>query len=311
MLTKGWCRGGRFVVHALLASVAMVTALPMPGEAETKRFNDSFERAEALYSKGEYGAAIALFHDADRMKVTAEVAFDLARSFEKLGDVAFTTLYDRLYLERAPDASDAREIGARLARIISKEEASGRSLVEVFSPGARSLTIAGRHFPAPPAALFLPPGDYVVEGDFGRITKRQPMQVKLGQVSRVWFEPVRPPLVAASISTAVAALEVAKPGALALGPSGKRVASFTAMGLGAAAFGAGLVFGALASADASRAADRTLTVRQATAAASASNDKATVANVLFITGTVAAATGGALLVFSLPDPGVKVNEVTR
>ena len=299
------------MVHALLASVAMIAALPMPGEAETKRFNDSFERAEALYSKGEYGAAIALFRDADRMKVTPEVAFDLARSFEKLGDVEFATLYDRLYLQRAPDASDAREIVARVDRTLSREEDDGQSLLEVFSPGALSLTVAGRHFPAPPAAMFLPPGEYVVEGEFARGTKRQTVQVKLGQVTTVWFEPVRPPLLAASISAEPEVVDVVKPAAPVAGPSGTRIASFIAMGLGAAALGTGLVMGALASSDATRSADRALTVREAREAAAASNGKATVANVLFIAGGVAAATGGALFVISMPEPGVKADEATR
>jgi hypothetical protein len=299
------------VVHALLASVAVVTALPMPGEAETKRFNDSFERAEALYSKGEYGAAIALFREADRMKVTPEVAFDLARSFEKLGDVEFTALYDRLYLQRAPDASDAREITARLERTLSREEDEGRSLLEVFSPGALSLTIAGHHFPAPPAALFLPPGEYIVEGLFDRSTKRQTVQVKVGQVTTVWFEPMRPPLVVAAVGAEPAAVDVVKPATPVAGPSRTRLASYIAMGLGAAALGTGLVMGALASADASRAADRALTVREAREAAESSNGKATVANVLFIAGGVAAATGGALFVISMPEPGVNADEVTR
>ncbi len=298
------------MVHALLASVAMIAALPMPGEAETKRFNDSFERAEALYSRGEYGAAIALLLEADRMRVTPEAAFDLARSFEKLGDVEFATLYDRLYLQRAPDASDAKEIIARVDRTLSREEDDGQSLLEVFAPGALSLTIAGRHFPAPPAAMFLPPGEYVVEGEFSRGPKRQSVQVKLGQVTTLWFEPVRPPLVAASVSAEPEAV-VVKPAKPVAGPSGTRIASFIAMGLGAAALGTGLVMGALASSDATRSADRALTVREAREAAASSNGKATVANVLFIAGGVAAATGGALFVISMPEPGVKAEEATR
>ena len=83
------------------------------------------------------------------------------------------------------------------------------------------------------------------------------------------------------------------------------------MGLGAAALGTGLIMGALASSDATRSADRALTVREAREAAEASNGKATVANVLFIAGGVAAATGGALFVISMPEPGVKADEGTR
>ncbi|MBE2248290.1 MAG: hypothetical protein IAE78_02000 [Myxococcus sp.] len=293
------------MLHALLASVAVVSALPMPGDAETARFNDAFERAEGLYSRGEYGAAIALFREADRLKVTPEVVYDLARSYEKLGDLEFTTLYDRLYLARAPDASDARDIASRVERTLARAEDDGHSLLEVFAPGAASLTVAGRHYPAPPLALFLAPGAYVVEGVFPSGTRRLSVQVKLGQVTTVWFEPVPPPLLAASTAAAQAAVVVEEKVTAPAGPTGARVASYVALGLGAAALGAGLLVGAAANADAGRAADKALTVREAQDAAAASNGKATVANVLFVAGGVAALTGGVVFLFSMPEPGMR------
>lgn len=288
---------------ALLATVALLAAPPMPGEAEARRFTDAFERAEALYSKGDYGAAIALFRDADRLKVTPEVAFDLARCFEKLGDRAFTTLYDRLSVARAPDAEDASDIVNRVGRTLANEEDEGRTLLEVFSPGALSLSVAGRHFPAAPAALFLPPGEYVVEGEFPSGRKRLSVQVALGQVKSVWFEPVRPPLVPAPGPVQEAAVAVEAPAKPSPPTSGTRVAAFVALGAGALALGAGATLGALSSGDAVRAQDKALTVREALAAAEAANGKATAANVLFVAGGLLAVTGGALFVFSLPSPG--------
>jgi hypothetical protein len=292
------------VVNALLASVAVISALPMPGEAEARRFDEHFERAEALYGRGDYGAAISLFKEADRLKVTPEVAFDLARSFEKLGDAAFTTLYDRLYLARAPDASDAADISQRINRTLMNEEEDGLSFVEIYAPGASSLTIAGRHFPAPPAALFLAPGEYTLEGTFRGGKKTLKLQVRMGRITSVWFEPVKPPLVAANEPVAEGALKVERPGA-GPSPSGLRIASYVALGLGAAALGAGLVSGALANGDASRAQDLALTVREARQAAADSNAKATAANVLFVAGGLVAATGGVLFLVSMPEPGVK------
>lgn len=296
------------MVLALLASVAVLSALPMPGEAEAQRFDEAFERGEALYGKGDYGAAISLFREADRLKVTPEVAFDLARSFEKLGDVAFTTLYDRLYVARAPDATDAQDISIRVSRTLSNAEEDGKSYVEVFSPGATSLTVAGRHFPAPPAALFLAPGEYVVEGTFRAGTKTMKLQVRAGRSTSAWFEPVKPPLIKADDQAPPDSVRIDKPVTQPTGPSGARIASYVAMGVGAAALGAGLITGAMANADATRAADVALTVREARGAAADSNGKATIANVLFVAGGVAAVTGGVLFLVSMPEPGMKTAE---
>ncbi|MBL8924318.1 MAG: hypothetical protein JNJ54_36050 [Myxococcaceae bacterium] len=293
------------MVNALLASVAVISALPMPGEDEARRFDVHFERAEAMYGRGDYGAAISLFKEADRLKVTPEVAFDLARSFEKLGDAAFTTLYDRLYLARAPDASDGADISQRLNRTLANEEEEGLSFVEIYAPGASSLTIAGRHFPAPPAALFLAPGEYTLEGTFRSEKKTLKVQVRLGRITSLWFEPVPPPLVAAGEPVADAALKVERPGPTPASPSGLRIASYVALGLGAAALAGGLVSGVLANGDAARAQDLALTVREARQSAADSNAKATAANVLFVAGGLTAATGGVLFFLSMPEPGRK------
>lgn len=283
--------------------LALLSSLPMPGEAEFKRFDDAFERGEALYSKGDYGAAISLFREADRLKVTPEVAFDLARSYEKLGDKAFTTLYDRLYLVRAREASDAPDVAIRIERTLMNAEEDGRGFVEVFSPGAQSLTVAGKFFPAPPAALFLPPGEYVVEGVFASGTKKLKVEVSTGRPTSVWFEPVRPPMIAAGASAPTEAVKVARPAEPTEGPPLGRIMSFVSFGVGAAALGTGAVMGVLSNADASRAANKDLTVREARIAAEAANGKATAANVLFVAGGVAVAAGAAFFVLSLPEPG--------
>lgn len=290
------------MVLPVLASVA-VMALPMPGDAEAEAFTQLFERGEALYSKGDYGAAITLFREADRLKVTPEVAFDLARSYEKLGDAAFTTLYDRLYLARSPDASDAKDLSVRIWRTIDKQEDDGRGYLEVFSPGALSLSIGGRFFPAPPAALFLPAGEHVVQGAFPSGVKRLKVKVVPGQLTVAWFEPLPPPLTKAEAEVPVAAAETRQPAQPPSPSNGLRVLSLIISSIGASALIAGLVTGGLANADAARAQDKALSIREAKLAAEASNGKATAANVLFVAGGALAAVGGVLFIVALPGPG--------
>lgn len=290
---------------AVLASLA-VTALPMPGDDEARRFDEAFTRAEALYSRGDYGAAITLFREADRLKVTSEVAYDLARSYEKLGDLAFTTLYDRLSVARAPEAADAPELLERVQRTLNRADDEGLGLLEVFCPVATAIVIDGRVFPLGPAAMFLPAGDHRVEADFAGGPHRVTVKVRAGRVATTFLDPVRTPLLAADVPLPAAVAAVTTPvvvKAQASPRAGAHLAGLIALAVGAAAFSTGLVVGALASADAARATDKTLTVSEASLAAAGSNGKASMANVLFIAGGIVAAGGGLLFVLTLPSPG--------
>lgn len=296
---------------SLVASF-VVAALPMPGEAETKRFDEAFSRAEELYSRGDYGAAISLFRVADRQKVTSEVAYDLARSYEKLGDLAFTTLYDRLSVARGPEATDAPDILNRVQRTLDRAEDEGQGLLEVTSPATR-LTIAGRTFPLAPVALFLPAGEYVVEGQFPSGLASAIVKVRAGRVTTLFFDPVKPPLVSADTSAPSAAVTDKPVASVEQGTRVPmtRVASFIAMGLGAAALGTALALGSIASSEAARTQDKALTVREARALAAESNGKAGVANFLFGAAGVATAAGGVLFVVSLPSPGEPKAEAAK
>jgi hypothetical protein len=312
---------------SLVASL-MVLAVPMPGEAEGARFQPFFEAGEALYSRGEFGAAIALFIEADRARVTPEVAFDVARCFEKLGDRAFTVLYDRLYLARSRDTADPADVAdvfRRVERAVAREEEEGLGYLEVFAPRATTLKVRGRQVPRPPLALFLPPGDYVVEGVFPSGPKSLRVAVRLGRPTSVVFEPLPPPLLSADLAAppqAVAIPGVAIPGVAipdavvpagppTSGPPGLRVASYVVVALGVAALAAGATFGVLSTGDAALARDKALTVREAMTAAEAANGRGTVANVLFGAGAGVTLLGAALFGFSFLSPGPKAAGASR
>ncbi len=295
----------------LVASL-VVLAVPMPGEAEAARFPPLFEAGEALYSRGEFGAAIALFIEADRARVTPEVAYDVARCFEKLGDRAFTVLYDRLYLARSGDSADPADVAdvfQRVERRLAREEEEGLGYLEVFAPRATTLRVRGRQVPRPPLALFLPPGDYVVEGVFPSGPQSLRVTVRLGRPTSVFFEPVQPPLVAVEVAAppqAVAPPSLVSPPTP--GPAGLRVASYLVAAVGMAALAAGATFGALATGDAALARDKALTVREALTAAEAANGRGTVANVLLGTGAGMTLLGAALFGFSFLSPGPRAAE---
>lgn len=87
--------------------------------------------------------------------------------------------------------------------------------------------------------------------------------------------------------------------------SALRVGSYVVAGVGLAALAVGVLSGALASADANRAADRALPVSQAMGFARQANGEGLAANVLFGVGGVGVVGGALMYLFSMPEPGAR------
>lgn len=299
----------------LLLTVLLAGPLFQPGPAETERFKAYFTRGEQLYQQGEYGAAIWNFRQADAIRVTPEVAYDLAKCHEKLGDQAFATLYYRLYLRRAPNASDALDVAERVGTSLAQAEAEGRGFLEVDAPGAKSLVLDGRRYPEGPIAVMLPPGDVELKGVFGAGEKRMVAQLRTGKATHVLFEPLPPPLLQADGSP-VEATDVAAADLVA-SSSGRsnsklRTGAYAVAGIGVAALVTAAILGGLSGGDAARATtDKSLTTREADGLAGAANGKAWGANVLFGVGGAALAGGVVMFVFSMPEPGMPSGGASR
>ena len=287
--------------------VISVLSAPMPGEAESARFKAAFERGEAHFQKGDFGAAIASFREADRARVTAEVAFDLAKCFEKLGDEPYTAFYYRLYMRRAPSAPDTLDVAEKVGNTIARVESEGQGFLELDAPRANAITVNGRRYPEPPVALFLAPGDYEVTAEFPTGLKKMSVQIRTGKTTSINFEPLAPPMV--PLENALSAELVAR-GIDAVptpGPSKLRVASYVVFGVGLAALIGGVALGAASSGDAAAAKNHALPVSQAQGLADAANGKAVGANLLFGIGGAAVAGGAVMFVFSMPEPGMKAS----
>lgn len=306
--------GGSPLTPLLLISALLVGTAPppaplfQPGDGEAQAFKAAFERGETYFVAGDYGAAAASFREADRRRVTPEVAFDLAKCHEKLGDVALATSYYRLYLLRAPTAPDALEVAELVATALSKAAADGRGLLELDAPEGTALTVASRRYHSAPVAVFLPAGEYVLTGVFPSGPQTKVVQVLTGQVTSARLEPLAPPLVpldqALTEAMVTAGLTAPQPAA-APPASALRVGGYVVAGLGLAALAAGVLSGALAATDAARATDRSLPVSQAVGFARQANGEGLAANVLFGVGGVGVAGGALMYLFSMPEPGLK------
>jgi len=287
------------LVLALLVSLPLsaTDAVAMPGAAEQERFKAYFTQGEQLYGQGEYGAAIWNFRQADKIRVTPEVAFDLAKCHEKLNDVAFATFYYRQYLKRAPNATDALDVAERVGTVLAKAEAEGRGLLEVMSPGAVDVAINKASFAEAPVAVFLAPGEYEVTASFPSGVKKMMAQIRTGKTTPVSFEPMPPPLIDAEGAVSIRGEGPSKP------LNKVRLISIPLMVVGVAGIGVGIPFMAISSGEASRCCsampDTTLTAQQRVALANQANGHALIGNSALFGGIAFAVVGAVLLILSV------------
>ena len=293
------------MVLALLASLAL-HQVSMPGAAEQERFKSYFQKGEELYTQGEYGAAIWNFRMADSIRVTPEVAFDLAKCHEKLADIAFATFWYRQYLKRAPNANDALDVAERVGTVLARAEGEGRGLLELSSPGAIDLVVNKVRFAEPPVAMFLPPGEYEVAARFPSGVKTMVTQIRTGKTSPVTFEPLPPPLLD---STSDEPLVIGKAPSR---PTNKvRLLGIISAGLGVVGLGVGIPFGIMSTSNATRCCSmdpsmldpslKTQTDRERVA--NEANSQAIIGNAGVIAGAVLLAAGALLIILSIMGVG--------
>ncbi len=293
---------------ALVVSLALhATPLYMPGPAEQERFRTLFAQGEQLYKDAGksqdpllYGAAIHAFSRADAIHPTPEVAYDLAKSYEKIGAIPFATYYYRLYLRRSPNAADALDVADRVGTVLAKNEAEGRGFLEVTAFGATQLSIAGQSFPEAPVAIFLAPGDYELTGRFPDGAKRVAVSIRTGKTTSLSFEPLPAPMISSTEGAPDAAIDVsASAGQHRL----MRTSSSVVAGLGLAALITGTVLGVMSANDASQLSNHNLRVSQAQAYASSANAEGLGANLSWGVGGALVATGVVMWILSRPEPG--------
>lgn len=277
----------------------LTTAALAASPEEEARFKAYFTQGEKMYGASEYGAAIWNFRQADLLKQTPEVAFDLAKATEKIGDHALSAFWYRQYLKRAPSAADSISVAEKIGQMLSAAERDGKSLVEVSSPGAEQLALLDGRFVEDPMAMFIKPGDYSLSAKFPEGEKSMSVRVRQGAVTSVNFEPVSPPLL--DMNGAEAHARVSKPF------NKLKWVSFLTAGVGVLGIGVGIPVGLISQGHASQCcsekADANLNLMQRQQLAGQANTEAFVANTLIFLGIGLATVGATLFVLSLLGVG--------
>ncbi len=121
---------------AILIAGQLALAMPPP-PARIQQAKELFERGRAEYRQGQFRQAIADFLSADRIRPSPVLAYNVAQSYEKLGEPAKAVEFYRSYLQRDPTASDRAAVEATIHNL------------EAQIPAGPVVVVTS---PAPPAA---------------------------------------------------------------------------------------------------------------------------------------------------------------
>lgn len=75
------------------------------------------QAAVALYADGHYREAIDLFIEANRLRPSAALSFNIGRCYERLHDPRRAVVWYRDYLTRSDNPPDAANVKTRIARL--------------------------------------------------------------------------------------------------------------------------------------------------------------------------------------------------
>jgi tetratricopeptide (TPR) repeat protein len=98
------------LVLSLCVAAGAAAAQPTPEEHAAKLY----EQATTHYRQGRFRDAVAEFLEADKLRPSAVLAYDVAQTYEKLGDPGHAGEYYAEYLRRSPNAPDRPVVEASL-----------------------------------------------------------------------------------------------------------------------------------------------------------------------------------------------------
>jgi tetratricopeptide (TPR) repeat protein len=181
------------------------SAAPAPGAAAAPdpaaAARAAYRRGADLYRAGRYREAIAAFEEADRLKPSPALQFNVGQAWEKLGDPAAALAAFARYLRLDPAAPNRAAVERTVRTLEARLAATGRQMlhVTVDAPEARVSVDGAAPVPAPLDAPFAP-GPHLVAGSApGRrdATREVVLPAERSLEVALVLEPLPPPVLAA------------------------------------------------------------------------------------------------------------------
>ncbi len=145
----------RSLALVLLVSLSVApSALAQSRDQRMARARDLFNEGVAAYERGELHVAVDKLLAAQRSWRSPEIAFNIARCFERMGEAPRAIHWFHVYLEHThPDDATRADIEARIADLEAFQERQ-RTQVFVAPPSTNEMTAEAQTFFARGVAMF-------------------------------------------------------------------------------------------------------------------------------------------------------------
>ncbi len=169
------------VVHALCVALVVSAparnpAAPAPGAGDsTQKAKEAFQMAQRLYKEARYAEAIVKFEEANALKPSPILFYNIGKCHEQLGDVPRALRAYRDYLRLAPDAKDKDTVSDAIANLARRLKEKGLQQLMVFAdPATAVIEIDGKVLGSSPASVELTAGPHnlVVKAEGYETTQR-------------------------------------------------------------------------------------------------------------------------------------------
>ncbi|HEX4341076.1 MAG TPA: PEGA domain-containing protein [Polyangiaceae bacterium] len=296
---------------AVMAGLLLISAAPLchaanPGEPVTAR--QRYLSGAQLYSQGKFSDAVDQFLAADRIAPSAALSFDIARSYEKLGETSLALRWYRDYLHRAGDPADGAKVRRTVQSLEHELQNKGVQQITVRSvPRGATVAIDGEPAGVTPLTTDIPPGSHRLTVSYEGYDKSertltlppdeaQDVDVRLSRTAASTAVATPPPATAPAETAAPAASTSPLPESpeitRAYSPT-LRTLGIVGMSVGGASLGTSLAFEFLRKSSVDDARKEKTQVGYASKL-EAANDRQTASRVLLGVGAGLAVTGGVL-----------------
>jgi tetratricopeptide (TPR) repeat protein len=157
MKRRGFARRLREI--GFLAAFLTLAGTSFAAESGAATARQHYNTGAQLYAQGKYSDAVDQFLAADRIAPSAALSYDIARSYEKLGETSLALRWFRDYLHRAGEPADATKV-RRIVESLERElRNKGVQQITVRSvPRGATVAIDGEPAGVTPLTSDLPPG---------------------------------------------------------------------------------------------------------------------------------------------------------
>ena len=158
-------------------------AVGQPG-ASRDEARAAFARGEAASKRRDWRTAIAEYERAYQLSPHADVLYNIAASYEQLGERRAAAGYYQRYLDDAPGADDRAAVAAKLLALRDHP-----ATIAIEAPAGTAIVIDGRRAGAAPLTVELRRGSHQIVGELATGRAARVIAVEYGEAQTVRLTP--------------------------------------------------------------------------------------------------------------------------